>query len=183
LGIPPAMIFMLLDQWCGVCTVPENDITGSVTQLMCRYATGQIAAYGEFYEFFTDSLLMGVPDFIPKEVTLGDSVIKPATFGLLSTSLLNVSRFKDGEITLARLIWSGGKYRMHLLTGKAEQPPRWEECGWDPPAPQLPSLKVYPSCTVEEFGQKVASQHIIVTYGDNTGVLRDLCALLDIEVI
>ncbi|NLD86781.1 MAG: hypothetical protein GX633_00785, partial [Clostridiales bacterium] len=95
LGIPPSMIFMLCDLYTGVSTIPENDIMGSVTQLMVRYATGQIASYAEFYEFFEDSVLMGVPDFIPREVTLGDAVIKPSTFGLLSTSLLNVSKYRD----------------------------------------------------------------------------------------
>lgn len=183
MGIPPAMIFLLLNRWCGVCTIPENDIMGGVTQLMVRYATGQIAAYGEFYEFFEKSLLVGVPDFIPREVTDGDQVIKPSTFGLLSTSLLNVSKYRTGRVTMSRLIDRGGKYVMQLVTGEAKQPPKWEECGWEPPAPQLPSLEIFPDISVEEFAANVSSQHTILSYGDNTGVLRDLCSLLGIEVL
>ena len=182
-GIPPAMIFLLLNRWCGVCTIPENDIMGAVTQLMVRYATGQIAAYGEFYEFFEKSLLVGVPDFIPREVTEGDKVIKPSTFGLLSTSLLNVSRYKTGRVTMARLIDKGGRYVMQLVTGEAKEPPEWEECGWEPPAPHLPSLEIFPDISVEEFAANVSSQHTILSYGDNTGVLRELCGLLGIEVL
>ncbi len=183
LGIPPAMIFMLIDLYTGASTVPENDIMGSVTQLMVKYATGQIAAYAEFYEFFENTVLMGVPDFIPREVTLGDAIIKPSAFGLLSTSLLNVSKYKDGQITLCRLIYTDGKYVMHLMRGEAKQPPKWEECGWDQPAPQLPSLEVKFDCSVREFADKVASQHIIVSYGDNYETIKDLCSMLGIEVI
>ena len=183
LGIPPSMIFLLLDLYCGVSTIPENDILGSVTQLMVRYATGQIAAYGEFYEFFENSFLMGVPDYIPREVTLGDALIRPSTFGLLSTSLLNVSKYKDGPLTMARLVCLDGKYTLHLLRGHAVQPPAWEECGWAPPAPQLPSLEVTPECPMEEFAQKVSSQHIIIAYGDHLDALKQLCYLLEIECI
>ena len=130
LGLPPAMIFMLLDRFCGVCTIPENDILGSVTQLMVRYATGQIGGYLEFYEFFEDTLLAGVPDFIPSELTDGQPVIDPNAFGLLSTSLLNVSKVRDGEVTMVRLLYLDGEYTMQLVRGTATQPRAWSECGW-----------------------------------------------------
>jgi hypothetical protein len=35
---------------------------------------------------------------------------------------------------------------------------------------------------VEEFVQKVMSQHYILSYGDNRGVLKELCAILKIGV-
>lgn len=181
--LPPALTFMLIDLMCSICTIPENDIMGSVTQLMVRYLTGQIAAYAEFYEFFEDSFLIGVPDFIPYEVTEGQPALLPSEFGLLSTSVMNVSKFKSGFITLARLIDYDGKYYMHLLTGEAKQPRAWEECGWTPPAPKLPSLEVKPDCSMDEFVNKVASQHIILAYGDHREEIRNLCYLLDIEVI
>ena len=62
LNFPPAMVFMLISNELGMCTVPENDALGAVTQLINKYATGQIAAYMEFYEFMDDRVLMGVPD-------------------------------------------------------------------------------------------------------------------------
>ncbi|NMA09151.1 MAG: hypothetical protein GX929_08580 [Clostridiales bacterium] len=183
LGIPPAMIFMLLDRLCGVCTIPENDILGAVTQLMLHSLTGQTAPYVEFYEFFEDALLCGVPDFIPAEVTDGQPTIQPAAFGLLSTSLLNVSKLRTGDVTLARLQWNDGKYRMQLLRGEARAPRAWEECGWDAPAPQLPSLEIVPEGGVEAFAEKVGSQHIILVYGDQTRRIRWLCDMLGIEII
>ena len=184
LGFPPAMVFMLLEHYYGVLTIPENDVMGAVTQLIMKYLTRQIVPYLEYYEFFEDSMLIGVPDFVPKACTDGDVTVLPAAFGLLSASLLNVSKVKTGRVTCARLIYMHGKYRMHVYTAEAKRPIPWNEFGWDDPAPQLPSLQVFPdSCTVEDFAQKVSSQHVIVAYGDCTEALRDFCRLMDIDLV
>ncbi len=183
LGFPPALVFMLLERWYGVSTTPENDVMGNVTQLMVRYLTGQVAHYMEYYEFFKSSMLIGVPDYIPVPAIKGDVELLPTAFGLLSASLLNVSKVKDGYVTCLRLVYKKGRYCMHMYTGETRQPPAWEEYGWDAPAPQLPSLEVFPdSCTVPEFAQKVSSQHVIVCYGDEREAVTDLCSLLGIEV-
>ena len=184
LGFPPAMVFMLLERWYGVLTVPENDVMGAVTQLILSELSGQTVPYLEYYEFFEKSMLIGVPDFIPQPVTDGDVKVLPAAFGLLSASLLNVSKVKTGYVTCARLVYVNGKYRMHVYTAEAKTPEPWNEYGWDDPAPQLPSLEVFPdTCTVEEFAQKVSSQHVIVAYGDLTEELKDFCNMMDIEMI
>lgn len=183
-GFPPAMVFMLLEHYCHVLTIPENDVMGAVTQLIMKYITGQTVPYMEYYEFFEKSMLIGVPDFIPKSATKGEVEVLPAAFGLLNTSVLNVSKAKTGYVTCARLIYLKGKYKMHVYTGEAKEPPAWNEFGWDDPAPQLPSLEVFPdSCTVEEFAQKVSSQHVIVAYGDYTEAVRDFCKMMDIELV
>ena len=184
LGFPPAMVFMLLEHYCNVLTVPENDVMGAVTQIIMKYLSRQIVPYLEYYEFFENSMLIGVPDFVPKAATAGDVTVLPAAFGLLNASLLNVSKVKTGYVTCARLVYLKGKYKMHVYTAEAKEPPAWNEYGWDDPAPQLPSLEVFPdSCTVEEFAQKVSSQHVIVAYGDFTEELRDFCRMLDIELV
>ena len=183
-GFPPAMVFMLLEHYCGVLTIPENDVMGAVTQLIMKDLTGQTVPYLEYYEFFEDSMLIGVPDFIPKAATKGDVHMLPAAFGLLSSSLLNVSKLQTGYVTCARLAFIGGKYRMHVYTAEAKEPSPWNEYGWDDPAPQLPSLQVFPdSCTVEEFAQNVCCQHVIVAYGNFVEELRDFCRLTGIDFI
>ena len=183
-GFPPAMVFMLLERYCNILTVPENDVMGAVTQLIMKYITGQTVPYLEYYEFFENSMLIGVPDFVPKSVTDGDVTVLPAAFGLLNASLLNVSKVKTGYVTCARLVYLKGKYKMHVYTAEAKEPPAWNEYGWDDPAPQLPSLEVFPdSCTVEEFAQKVSSQHVIVAYGNHVQALRDFCGMMDIELV
>ena len=183
-GFPPAMVFMLLAQDCGILTVPENDVMGAVTQLIMKYITGQTVAYMEYYEFFEKSMLIGVPDYVPASVTDGDVTVLPAAFGLLNTSLLNVSKVRTGYVTCARLAYFNGRYRMHVYTAEAAAPPAWNEYGWDDPAPQLPSLEVFPdSCSVEDFAQKVCSQHVILAYGDHVQALRDFCTMMDIDLV
>jgi hypothetical protein len=78
------MIFMLLSDELKLCTIPENDAMGAVTQLVVKQLTGQCAAYLEFYEFFENSVLLGVPDFVPTEVVEGRVKVKPAAFGGIS---------------------------------------------------------------------------------------------------
>ncbi len=184
MGYPPAIVFMLLEKLCGVMTTPENDVMGNVTQLMLSYLTGQNIHYMEYYEFFEDSMLIGTPDYVPASAIKGDITMLPTAFGLLSASLLNVSKVKDGYVTCARLFYKNGKYCMHLYTAEARQPMAWQEFGWTDPIPQLCSLQVFPdSCTVEEFAQKVSGQHVLLAYGDHMDEIEQLCALLDIEVV
>ena len=181
-GFPPAPIFMLLSE-DGYTTIPENDSLGAVTQLMMNELTGQLAGYLEFYEFFENSVLAGVPDFVAADMVDGDAyTVLPAAFGLLDQGILNVSKVKTGTVTMSRLVYKNGKYLMHVLLGEGRTPPKWEECGWDQPAPQLSALEIgLPD--VERFAQNVACQHYIITYGDNRTQLRNLCALLGIEVV
>lgn len=183
LNFPPSLIFMLIANEMGKYTVPENDTLGAVTQLITGYSTGQISAYMEFYEFMPDRLLIGVPDYVPYEVTDGSLKVLPTSFGKLNESILNVSKVKTGRVTLARLGYTGDKYTMHIVTGEAVEPRSWEEVGWEQPSPQLPSLEVILDTPVDDFAQKVMSQHYIVTYGDNIEVLKDFCKLLSIDVI
>ncbi|MBQ3705605.1 MAG: hypothetical protein II888_04050 [Clostridia bacterium] len=184
LGYPPAIVFMLLERLCSVCTIPENDVMGNVTQLMARYVTGQTAHYMEYYEFFERSLLIGVPDYVPVTAVKDQVELLPTAFGLLDEALLNVSKVKTGYVTCVRLYYKKGRYYLHMYTGEACPPPAWEEFGWAPPAPQLPSLEVFPdSCTVEEFAQKVSGQHVIVCYGNFRKEFRELCRMLDITMV
>ena len=180
-GFPPAPIFMLLSE-DGYTTVPENDSLGAVTQLMMNRLTGQLAGYLEFYEFFEESVLAGVPDFVAADMVDGDTyTVLPAAFGLLSQGILNVSPVKTGILTMCRLVYTGGKYTMQIILGEGKNPPKWEECGWDAPAPQLSALEIKIG-DVEKFADNVACQHYIITYGDNSRSIANLCSILGIDV-
>jgi L-fucose isomerase-like protein len=181
LGFPPAPIFTLLAE-DGICTIPENDCLGNVTQILVNKLTGQVGAYLEFYEYFEDGVLAGVPDYVPKEVVDGNTTIYPAAFGELSQSLLNVSKVKTGLLTMCRLTFTDGKYYLHMVTGEGTTPETWEECGWDKPAPQLSGLKVLLNDT-EKFAENVMGQHYIISYGDNTQIIKEYCKLVGIEII
>ena len=182
LGFPPAMIFMLLADREGIPTIPENDCLGNVTQTVVKALTGQIGAYLEFYEFFEDGVLAGVPDYVPAEIVDGQVTVSPEAFGLLSQGVLNVSKVKTGIVTMCRLAMEDGKYVMHMVVGEGTTPPKWEEAGWAQPAPQLPALKVLLNDT-EDFTDKVMCQHYIISYGDNSKVISEFCKIAGIEII
>ena len=182
IGFPPAPIFMLLADEEGLCTIPENDSLGNITQLMVKYLTGQCAFYLEFYEFFTDRVLAGVPDYVPAQVVDGNVTVMPAAFGELNEGILNVSKVKTGEVTMCRLTYDDGMYYMHMVKGEAVAPRKWEEAGWTQPAPQLPGLEIILD-DVESFAQNVMCQHYIISYGDNTQLIENLCDILGIQVI
>ena len=182
LSFPPAMIFMLLSDEMKLCTIPENDAMGAVTQLIVKHITGQCAAYLEFYEFFENSVLMGVPDYVPAEIVDGKIVVTLAAFGGISGGLLNISTLKTGQVTLVRLCNTADQYTMHIVTGEAKLK-SWEEAGWDQPAPQLPSLEIFLDSPVENFAQNISGQHYIIAYGDCSKALNDFCFLKNINII
>ena len=184
LHFPPAMVLLLLVDKGGVASIPENDGLGAVTQLIVRYLTGQVGAYLEFYEFFADRVLIGVPDYVPSAIVDGSTRVLPwPEFGGLTDGILNVSKLQTGQVTLCRLASRGDRYRLHIATREAVTPRSWEEAGWAPPAPQLPSLEVILDGCVDDFAQQVLGQHYIIAYGDHRQELCDLCRLLGIAVV
>jgi L-fucose isomerase-like protein len=182
LNYPPAMIFMLLSDEIKLSSIPENDVMGAVTQLVIKHLTGQCAAYLEFYDFLEESVLMGVPDFVPSEIVDGKVKVTRAAFGGISGGLLNISAVKTGPLTIARLSNTADQYTMHICTGEGRFR-SWEEAGWDQPAPQLPSLEIFLDTPVEAFAQKISGQHYILVYGDHVQKIADFCYLKNIKVI
>lgn len=179
----PAIPLMLLADKGGIASIPENDAPGAVTQLIVRYLTGQVGAYFEFYEFMQDRILIGVPDYVPSEVVEGQVEMKLAKYGDMADGVMNVSKVKTGRVTLCRLGNHGERYCMHIVTGEAVAPRKWEEAGWEQPAPQLPGLEVILDTPVDDLAEKVLGQHYILAYGDQRPQLVDLCRLLGIEVL
>ncbi|TSA33206.1 MAG: hypothetical protein D4R65_08220 [Verrucomicrobiaceae bacterium] len=183
LQLPPAMILMLIANELNLPTTPENDSLGSVTQLIVRALTGQAAPYFEFYEFMEDRLLVGVPDYVPVAVVDGDICVRPTRFGSFSEGVLNVSKVKTGLVTLSRFLPHGGGYAIHAVTGVAVAPRAWEEAGWQQPAPQLPGLEILLDTPVEDFAEKVACQHYILSYGNTTPQFKAFCRLKGFDLI
>lgn len=183
LKFAPAGALTLLHQEMEIPTVPENDSYGAVTQLIVQALTGQLPAYLEFYEFLRQGALMGVPDYVPKAVVDGRIRVMPNAFGSFGEGLLNVSRLKSGTVTIARLAQRDGKLVLHAARAEAVQPEPWEEAGWAPPAPQLPSLQLNFEQDADPFLDQVMGQHYILSYGDNLNLLRDFCKIKQIEML
>ena len=71
---------------------------------------------------------------------------------------------------------------MHMVVGEGITPRKWEEAGWTQPAPQLPGLEILMD-DVEGFAENVMCQHYIISYGDNTELVKNLCDILGINII
>jgi L-fucose isomerase-like protein len=183
LKFAPAGAWTLLQDEMDIPSVPENDSYGAVTQLIMKYLIGQTPAYMEFYEFTKDSAFMGVPDYVPASVVDGKVTVMPNAFGSFGEGLLNVSKVKTGEVTIVRLAQVDGELVVHAVKAVAKTPETWEEAGWAPPAPQLPSLEVCFGKSSDEFLKDVMGQHYIVTYGDNMELIANYCAINGLKMI
>ena len=183
LKFAPAGAMTLLHDLVDLPTTPENDSYGTVTQLIIKYLTGVTPAYMEFYEFTRASALMGVPDYVPAVAVEGRVTVMPNAFGSFGEGLLNVSKVKTGAVTIARLAQTGGELVMHAACGNAVRPEPWEEAGWAPPAPQLPSIEVKFDFPADDFLAQVMGQHYIVSYGDNRALLRAYCEITGIRML
>ena len=183
LKFAPAGALTLLHDLVGIPSVPENDCCGAVTEVIMHALTGELPGYLEFYEFTENSALMGVPDYVPRSMVDGDVTVMPNAFGSFGEGLLNVSKLRTGEVTLTRLVGANGKLALHCVRGEAATPEKWEEAGWAPPAPQLPSLEVVLDGGSEAFLENVAGQHYIVSYGDRRGAVKEFCAINGLSFI
>ena len=183
LKFAPAGALTLLHDITDIPTVPENDSYGAVTQLIMNNLTGVVPAYMEFYEFLKSGALMGVPDYVPASVCDGPVTVMPNAFGSFGEGLLNVSKVRTGEVTLTRLAKVGGEFVMHAVLADAVTPETWEEAGWAPPAPQLPSLEMRFRSPAEWFLQNVMGQHYIVSYGNHLNLVKEYCKINGIKVI
>ena len=177
LKFAPAGSLTLLHDLVDIPSVPENDCYGAVAQVVVHALTGAVPGYLEFYEFTEKSALMGVPDYVPRAMVDGKVTVMPNAFGSFGEGLLNVSKLRTGEVTIARIAGKDGGLVLHCAHGQAVTPEKWEEAGWAPPAPQLPSLEVVLDGGSEAFLANVMGQHYIVAYGDWRRDLRDFCAM------
>jgi len=183
LKFAPAGALTLLHDLVGIPSVPENDCYGAVTEVVMHALTGEVPGYLEFYEFTEKSALMGVPDYVPRSMVDGKVTVMPNAFGSFGEGLLNVSKLRTGEVTIARLAGVDGTLVMHVAHGTAVTPEKWEEAGWAPPAPQLPSLELVLDGGSEAFLKNVMGQHYIVAYGDWRSQLAEFCAINGMKIV
>ncbi len=184
LDFPPAMVFMLLAEDPGRLHRPGERRPGrghptdrAPPHRPGRRLPGVLRVHGG------PGAGRACPTSCRREVVDGEVTVLPSRFGLLGEGVLNVSKVKTGELTLCRLTHTGDRYALHVVTGRGVEPRRWEEAGWAQPAPQLPGLEVILDTPVEEFAQRVMSQHYILAHGRQLELLADFCRLTGIELL
>lgn len=164
-----------------VDTICECDIPGLVVQVTIKELTGEKAIFQEFYEFYENSMLVGACGFAPFSLCNEKCVKIQGHEWEKAGSLMNVSKLKTGKVTMVKLYAVNGQMHMHLVTGMAKTPERWQEDGWDGKGPMLPSLEIELDSNMEEFQKSVAGQHYIVAYGDITTLMKRYCRFMGIR--
>ncbi len=182
LGFNPCLAQSLLADK-DLSVICECDAYGLVTSIILSSVTGQTSAFVEHYEVFDDEVLVGVCGFIPRDFIDGDFKIKSANLGEYNTGISNVSKLKCGSVTFGRFFASNGKFKMFLSKGETTPSPKWTELGWEEPTPDFPAVLLKPDMVMDEYIEKVPGQHIIMVYGDYFEKIKEVCGLLDIEVV
>ena len=182
MGVNPCMAQSMLANR-DLSVICECDAYGLVTNVMLSKLTGHTAAFMENYEFLDNEILVGTCGFMPFDFVEGPVKVRSANLGDFFVGLSNVSRVKTGTVTFARLYKSGESYRMFLSRGEAKPPMKWVELGWEEPTPDFPSMLIKLEMPVQRYMENVPGQHIIVAYGDHVEEMKDLCKLMDIEVV
>ena len=179
MNFSPCMLESLIGD--KVDTICECDVQGLITQLIVKELTGTKAIFQEFYEFYENSMLIGACGFAPLSLCSGDKPIAQGHDWGDSGGIMNVSELKTGRVTLLKLYTLNGQMHMHLVTGNARTPERWQEDGWEGKGPKLPSMEVELDSSLEEFQENVAGQHYIVAYGDISKLIKQYCRFTGIR--
>lgn len=151
--------------------------------MMLSMLTGQTSTFMENYEFFDNEILVGTCGFLPLDFVDGRVKVQSTNLGDFFVGLSNVSKVRTGIVTFARLYKNGDQYKMFLSKAEAKPPIKWIELGWNEPSPDFPSLLLKLDMSAQEYMERVPGQHIILVYGDHTDQMKDLCKLMEIEVV
>ena len=182
MGVNPCMAQSLIADK-DVSVICECDAMGLITTMMLSAVSGKTSTFLEHYEFYDEEILIGTCGFLPYDLADGDPKARSTKLGDFFNGIGNVSKMKEGTLTMARLVQHDTGYKMFLTKGEAKSPPKWTELGWEEPSPDYPSLLVKPEMSVQDYMENVPSQHIIVVHGDYTREMKELCKLMDIELM
>ena len=176
-GVAPCIpLSMLGDDLPCSC---EGDMPLILSQIMLHYLTGgAVTTYGDAHEVLADnSMLFAACGFAPLCQAAGRPKVSRHT--ALYEGLLNMSPYKDGPVTLARLASDGAGYKMHIATGTAGAMPPFHEIN----CPTYAGMKVCLDGSADHFMQNLMSQHYGIVYGNVRNELLELCRWLSIRVV
>jgi len=162
-------------------TICECDIYGLLAQVIIKELTNTKSIFLEFYEFYKNSVLMGACGFAPFCLCDEEQVKVQGHDWGDAGGLMNVSKLKTGKVTLVKLYVVNGQMHMHLLTGNARTPEKWQEDGWEGKGPIMPSLDIEIDGDMEDFQDNLAGQHYIIAYGDITKIMKRYCKFTGIR--
>lgn len=179
MNFSPCMLESLIGD--KVDTICECDVPGLVAQVIVKELTETKSVFQEFYEFYENRMLIGACGFAPLSLCTGDKPLAQGHEWGDAGGIMNVSELKTGRVTLFKLYTINGQMHMHLVTGNAKTPEKWQEDGWEGKGPKLPSLEVELDSSLEEFQEYITGQHYIVAYGDISKLMKRYCKFTGIR--
>jgi L-fucose isomerase-like protein len=175
-GLAPCMpLSMLGDEMVVSC---EGDLPLVISQLILHILTGETTSYGDLQLYTEQAIGLAACGFAPLHYAKGKPVINKHT--ALYEGLLNSSDYQPGDVTIARLGSTKGGFKMFIAEGQSIQAPAFNEVGCPPYPLMMIDLK---SSSTENFMDHLFSQHFAITYGKAAAALKELCRLLDIQVV
>jgi L-fucose isomerase-like protein len=175
-GLAPCLPLSILgDEMVVSC---EGDVPLVVSQLLLHILTGETTSYGDMHHYTDTAIGLAACGFAPLHYAQGRPIVNKHT--ALYEGLLNSSDYKPGEVTLARLGSRKGGFKMHIAGGLSVTPPPFHEVG----CPPYPFIMVdLQGSSPEHFMDNLFSQHYAIAYGSVLPELKEICGLLDIQLI
>lgn len=179
MNFSPCMLESLIGD--KVDTICECDVYGMINQLVIKELTGTKSVFQEFYDFYENSILVGACGFSPFNLCANDCIKVMGHDWGEAGGIMNISELKGGKITFTKLYTVNGQMHMHLVTGTAKSPEKWQEDGWNGKGPKLPSLEIAIDEDIEKFQEYVEGQHYIVSYGNFYKLMERYCKFTGIR--
>ena len=180
MNFSPCMIQSLIAD--RIDTICECDVYGMLNLVIIRALTGKVGVFQEFMEFYKNSMLTAICGFAPFSLCDEKCVkVQGHSWGGAG-GIMNISKLKQGRITLTKMYEVKGEMHMHAVTGNSKVPERWQEDGWeDHKGPNYPAMEITLDTDLNDFQKYIAGQHYIVSYGDNTEIFERFCQFTGIK--
>ncbi len=181
LEFTPCMLLSLIGD--RVNTICEDDIYGLVIQTIVNEISGIRPMFLEIFEFYKDSVLMASCGYAPFSLCKKDCIdICEHDWGGCG-GIMNISKLKEGPVTLFSLFARDGKMILQALTGKGKTPEKFQEEGWSNyKGPKIPSLEINLDEGIEKFKDNIVGPHYIVVSGDLIKTIEAYCKFSGVEL-
>lgn len=174
LNFTPCMILSCIAE--EVEAICECDIHNLLLQIIIKQLTGLKTTFLEVFEYFDSTVLMASCGYAPFEMCADNCISVFNHSWDNSGGLMNISELKTGLITVSQLYNKNGEYYIFSTIGQGKRPEKFQEEGWENEnGPKIPGLEISLDLELDKFQNNIYNPHFIISYGDNTKILKEYC--------
>ena len=173
-SVPCVPLSLLAEKGCVASC--EGDILNTVSMLILHYLTGQTIAYGDSMNHHNNVVKFSSCGFLPFSVGVpGEQLIRnfmphPGFNGIQSSFV-----HRPGRVTVIRLVEDKCDYHIVYMTD--------EGLATEKRQGYMPALDVALDGDVNKLISNYAGQHYAICYGDISGKIEELAAMLHIKTV